>query len=88
MDDASKRGNPDKALGEAIGLIRAQKHLTRRKLAEQAGLSSSWLAEVEAARSSPSWRNLRRIAYGLGVSLSDLLREVERCEQSPGDTGP
>jgi len=44
------------------------------EVAERAGLSESFLSQVERGRASASIASLRRIADGLGVSIADLFQ--------------
>src|SRR5213596_4329429 len=59
-------------VGERLREIRSRRRLTLREVAERAGLSESFLSQVERGRSSASIASLRRIADALGVSIADL----------------
>lgn len=62
---------------EKIRLLRTEKNLSLHELAEQVGLSVSYLSEIERGAVYPSLAALRRIAGSLGVSASSLIgREV------------
>jgi transcriptional regulator with XRE-family HTH domain len=55
--------------------LRAIRHLRRRTLkvvAERAGVSESFLSQVERGKASASIASLTRIATALGVSVADL----------------
>ena len=54
--------------------IRGRRRLTLREVAERAGLSESFLSQVERGRASASIASLRRIADGLGIGISDLFQ--------------
>jgi transcriptional regulator with XRE-family HTH domain len=60
-------------LGRAIKVLRAGQDLSRHDLAERAGLSYSYLAEIENGAKSPSSRALAAIAEGLGLELHELV---------------
>lgn len=65
-------------VGERIRRYRADKGITAAELAERAGVSKSYLSELETAaaqeaRRGPSADVLYRIAKALGVAMSDLL---------------
>jgi len=62
----------DVDVGERLRLIRTARRCTLREVAERAGLSESFLSQVERGRASASVASLRRIADGLGVSMADL----------------
>jgi transcriptional regulator with XRE-family HTH domain/CheY-like chemotaxis protein len=72
-------------LGRAIKVLRAGRDLSRRDLAERAGLSYSYLAEIENGAKSPSSRALDALASGLGLSVGDLAAAAEEWgEPTPG----
>jgi transcriptional regulator with XRE-family HTH domain len=60
-------------VGSRIRLIRKQKHLTIRALAEQCQISPNTLSLIENDRTSPNIRTLEQIAQGLGVNISTFL---------------
>jgi len=62
------------AVGERLRTIRIVRRRTLREVAEAAGLSESFLSQVERGRCSASIASLRRIAEGLGVSMADLFQ--------------
>ena len=61
-------------VGERLREIRTARRCTLREVAERAGLSESFLSQVERGRASASIASLRRIADGLGISISDLFQ--------------
>lgn len=71
-------------LGAAIRRLRQKRKLSQQALAERAGMSGSWLSRVEAGAVEVRWGSLRKIAYGLDVTLPELLEEAERME--PNDS--
>jgi transcriptional regulator with XRE-family HTH domain len=60
-------------VGERIREIREKRGMTQDKLAEAAGLSKSFLSEVENDKSNISSQILLRIANELGASMDYLL---------------
>lgn len=60
-------------IGARIKRFRNQKGLTQVKLAENAGISRSYLADVEANRYNPSLSTLMEVAQALGIAVSCLL---------------
>lgn len=56
-------------LGERIKEIRNQKKMTIKALAEQVGVTSSYISQVERSLVEPSLSSLRRIAKALNVPL-------------------
>src|SRR5262245_24013697 len=80
------------ALGRVIRVYRAARDLGRRDLAERAGVSYSYLAEIEKGAKYPSTKALYAIAEALGMSPSELLAAAEAMEgtevapsESPAD---
>ena len=59
-------------LGGRLRAIRHRRRATLRAVADRAGLSESFLSQVERGRASASIGSLQRIAAALGVSVADL----------------
>jgi transcriptional regulator with XRE-family HTH domain len=66
------------ALGRAIKVVRAQRGLSRRHLAELAELSYPYLSEIENGKKRPSSNALLSIADALALPASELLGIAER----------
>ncbi|MHB8074985.1 helix-turn-helix domain-containing protein [Desulfosporosinus fructosivorans] len=64
-------------VGERIKKVRKQKGLTQVKLAEKAGISRSYLADVESDRYNPSLTTLMDLAHALNVTASCFLDDKE-----------
>jgi len=60
-------------LGERIRAHREEKGLSLKELAQRAGISYSYLCEIEKGLVLPSVRSLRKIASGLKAPLKDLM---------------
>lgn len=60
-------------LGQQIARIRKEKGFTQVDFANKLEMNRSALAKIETGRVSPQITTLRRIADGLGISLSSLL---------------
>jgi transcriptional regulator with XRE-family HTH domain len=59
-------------IGERLRAIRTLRRATLKTVAERAGLSESFLSQVERGRANASVASLKRIAAALGVSVADL----------------
>jgi transcriptional regulator with XRE-family HTH domain len=59
-------------VGERLRAIRTLRRVTLRTVAERAGLSESFLSQVERGRANASVASLKRIAAALGVNVADL----------------
>jgi transcriptional regulator with XRE-family HTH domain len=62
------------ALGQRIRSLREAMDLSLRDLAERSGVSAPMLSQVERGETSPTLQVARRIAAGLELRLSQLLR--------------
>jgi transcriptional regulator with XRE-family HTH domain len=85
-------------LGERLRAIRLLRRRTLREVAAAAGVSESFLSQLERGRSSASVASLQRLAGALGIEVSDLfandglprprvLRHAAREHVAWGDLG-
>ncbi len=75
--DPPQMGSLPEGLGRAIKVRRTGLDMSRKQLAQRAGLSYSYLAEIENGAKSPSSRTLDAIAEGLGLPLHELIHSAE-----------
>ncbi|MGW7366450.1 cupin domain-containing protein [Streptomyces sp. NPDC054841] len=68
----------DTGIGRHLRRERLDKGYTLEKLAEETGLSRSYLSNIERNVNSPTINTLRTIVDALGVSLSRLFRDIDR----------
>jgi transcriptional regulator with XRE-family HTH domain len=68
----SNRANHDEELGVRIRSVREVRGRSLRSVATEAGVSESFLSQVERGVANPSVASLRRIAEALGSSLGAL----------------
>ena len=61
--------------------VRESKHISRRELAARAGVSRSWIEELECGDANPSILMLCKLAHVLEVAPSELYE----CEDSDFD---
>lgn len=66
----------DADVGARLREVRRGQHRTLREVAEAAGISESFLSQVERARVSASVATLRKIAVVLGITVGDLFQEL------------
>ena len=59
-------------VSERIRFFREQKKMTVNKLANQAGISQSFLREVELGRKKPTVETLSLLCDALGITLRDF----------------
>ena len=66
---------PELLLGPRIRSLRQARSITLRELAERAGVTESFLSQVEREVTSPSIATLQRIARGLDLTIAELFTE-------------
>lgn len=76
MEAATHNG----AVGSRVKALREGMDLSLRDLAERSGVSAPMLSQVERGTTSPTLAVAERIASGLELSLSQLLRLDERAQ--------
>lgn len=82
MDDA--REHLLEELGRAVRERRNERGLTLRELSEKAGVSTRFLADLEAGRGNISVLRLHDVAVALGTTASALLdAEARRAKRGP-----
>ena len=59
-------------VGERLRAIRKLRRVTLKTIADRAGLSESFLSQVERGRANASVASLKRIAVALGINVADL----------------
>jgi transcriptional regulator with XRE-family HTH domain len=64
-------------LGPRIRSLRHARHVTLRQLAERAGVTESFLSQVEREVTSPSIASVQRIARALDLGIAELFADGE-----------
>lgn len=62
--------------GEVVYKLRAEKGYSQERLAKQAGAAQKSISVYEAGSSLPSVKIAERIAKALGVTLTEMMRQV------------
>jgi transcriptional regulator with XRE-family HTH domain len=65
------------ALGRVIRRMRAERGISQEGLAAISGIDRTFMGEIERGEANPSFDVLLRIASGLSVRLSELIRQYE-----------
>lgn len=73
-DDKRPNGGNGLGLGARIRTVRDAMGLSLRDLSDRCGVSSAMISQVEREETSPTISVAERIALGLGINLSQLLR--------------
>ena len=74
--------NDPSSVGVKLRLFRKQKGLTLQNLAEQTGLSSAYLSNIERGATSPTVDNLFKISRALGVEIIDIMTSTAEQPQN------
>ncbi len=74
MSSTDLAGASPEALGARVRALREAMNLSLRDLAERSGVSAPMLSQVERGETSPTLQLAARIASGLDLRLSQLLR--------------
>ncbi|HUL15354.1 MAG TPA: helix-turn-helix transcriptional regulator [Terriglobales bacterium] len=64
-------------LGTVIRRLRLERGISQEGLAALARIDRTFMGEVERGEANPSFDVLERIARGLSLNLSDLIRQYE-----------
>jgi len=65
-----------KQLGQRIQFLRKERDISQEKFALQIDMDRTYLASVEAGRRNISLVNIKKIADGFGISLSELFSDM------------
>jgi transcriptional regulator with XRE-family HTH domain len=65
------------ALGRVIRRLRNDRGISQEGLAAISGIDRTFMGEIERGEANPSFEVLQRIADGLTVRLSELIRQYE-----------
>lgn len=77
-DELSAISQPQEVpVGDRLRDVRRARRRTLHQVAEAAGISDSFLSQVERGTASASIASLKRIATVLGVSLGDLFQDAD-----------
>jgi len=63
-------------LGERLSKLRKQKSLSQDELSSLSDVDRTYIAKIENGKANPSLEVLIKIARGLKIKLSDLLKGV------------
>lgn len=64
--------------GYRVRQLRLKRGFSQEKLAEKASLDRTFVSMIERGKRRPTLDTAKRIAEGLGVSLSSLIASAER----------
>lgn len=73
--------NIKKAFGACVREFRTDTGLSQEKFALKINMDRTYFASVESGRRNISIENIKKIADGLGISLSDLFAAVDNYKE-------
>jgi transcriptional regulator with XRE-family HTH domain len=76
------------ALGNALRELRVERGLSQEELAYRAGLHRNYVGACERGEINLSFRVLLQFTAGLGVELSEIVRQYESRERGSSRDGP
>ncbi len=65
------------AFGDAVRRLRADRGFSQEDFAAHAGISRTYMSEIERGVTNVSLDTIDRVARGLSIGLSELFREVD-----------
>lgn len=74
---ADHLGRERRALAIAVRELRVRRSLKQEEVCAAADLGRNYLTTLESGRTNPSFEALVRVARGLGVSFTELVRVYE-----------
>ncbi len=66
--------------GQVVRKIRLEKGISQEMLADLSGLHRTYMSDVELGKRNVSLENIDRIANALGVSISEIFKQIESGE--------
>lgn len=66
-----------KKFGERIREIRLKQNISQEKLALKIDMDRTYYASVELGKRNIAICNIKKIADGLGVSISEIFKDIE-----------
>ncbi len=75
--EVASRNNELAALGQKIRHLRQERNITQGELAFRCGLHRTYLTDVERGARNLTFSSLLVIARGLGLTISELTRNVD-----------
>ena len=67
------------AFGQTVRRIRLSKGISQEVFADMCELHRTYISDVELGKRNVSLENIKKMANALGISISDLFREVENA---------
>ena len=70
----------DSDFGKRLKMLRIERDLTLREIAERADLSTSFISQIETGGTQPSIPSLKRIVGALGITVGELFEDSDNSQ--------
>ena len=77
-----------RSLARRLRVLRAERGLTVRQVAELSGVAKETISQVERGERYPYDRTLAKLAHAYGVDVEELLEELVPLAVAPREAGP
>lgn len=67
--------------GKACREFREKMNISQEKFALSIGMDRTYYSSVEAGKRNVSIQNIKKIADGLGISISELMNKAEKIDE-------
>ena len=79
------KSNIQVSFGKCIKTFRKETGLSQEKFALKIGMDRTYYASVESGKRNISIINIKKIADGFGISLSDLFSAIDNYKEDEND---
>lgn len=70
------------SLGQAINALAEERKITKYRISKNSGISQTTLGEIANGKNlNPTIDTIEKIAKGLGVAASELMKRAEEMEE-------
>ncbi|UYZ37235.1 helix-turn-helix domain-containing protein [Clostridium beijerinckii] len=70
------------SLGKAINFLAEEKNITKYRIAKNSGIPQTTLCEIASGKkTNPTIETIEKIARGIGVSASELMKKAEELDK-------
>ncbi|WP_315074204.1 helix-turn-helix transcriptional regulator [uncultured Clostridium sp.] len=70
------------SLGRAINALAKERNITKYRISKNSGVAQTSLCEIVSGKNSnPTIETIEKIANGIGISVSELMKKAEELEQ-------
>lgn len=67
-----------KMVGKQIRIYRKARNMSQKELSRKAGLHYTYIGQIERGTKNATIMSLNKISQALGISLSELLTDMEK----------